>query len=345
MATEVGRKSSALNLAALENALLDNPTGFGFFQAVRLLERMRPGRSPVGEWGDPADEVVRFGVNPTIAFPASEIAKIETEVGGPAHMSVNFMGLTGPIGVLPHFYTLMMAESRRTKTPTLADFLDLFHHRIVSLFHRAWEKHQFTVRYEKTGTDPLREHLLDLAGLGLERWRNLLPVPDDAVAFYAGLVLLQQRGAVALEQLVGDYFDVPVEVQQFVGSWHPLPIRDQTAIDDESLGGAGRLGLGAVAGDEIWDQQARIRIRIGPLPRKRFDRFLPTGPAWDELRGMVRFFCHEQYDVEVQLVLSGDDVPGYVLGSEESIDQPLGWSTWIRSTAFARDADETVLEL
>jgi type VI secretion system protein ImpH len=345
MATEVGREGAALNLAALENALVDNPTGFGFFQAVRLLERLRPNRSPVGEWGDPADEVARFFVNPTIGFPASEIAHIDADDDSPVGVSVNFMGLTGPIGVLPHFYTLMMAESRRSKAPALADFLDLFHHRIVSLFHRAWEKHQFTVRYEKTGTDPLREHLLDLAGLGLARWRDLLPVPDDAIAFYAGLVLLQQRGAVALEQLVGDYFGVPVEVQQFVGSWHPLPMRDQTAIDDEAGDDSGRLGLGAVAGDEIWDQQARVRIRIGPLPREQFDRFLPTGAACRELRGMVRFFGHEQYDVEVQLVLQGDDVPGCVLGASESMNQPLGWSTWIRSTTFKRDADETVLEL
>jgi predicted component of type VI protein secretion system len=46
----------------------------------------------------------------------------------------------------------------------------------------------------------------------------------------------------------------------------------------------------------------------------------------------------------MQLVLQGDDVPGCRLG-DESTDQPLGWSTWIRSTAFKRDADETVLEL
>jgi type VI secretion system protein ImpH len=344
MASEVGREGAALNLAALENALLDKPTAFGFFQAVRLLERIHPDRSPVGEWGDPADEVARFRVNPTISFPASEIHDLRIDEDGRARMAVNFMGLTGPIGVLPHFYTLMMAESRRTQQPVLADFLDMFHHRMVSLFHRAWEKHRFTVRYEKTGTDPLREHLLDLAGLGLEKWRGMLPVPDDTVAFYAGLVLLQQRGAIALEQLIADYFGVPVEVQQFVGSWHPLPVRDQTAIDDEGLGESGRLGLGAVAGDQIWDQQARVRIRIGPLPREQFDTFLPTGSASGELRGMVRFFGHEQYDVEMQLVLQGDDVPGCRLG-DESTDQPLGWSTWIRSTAFKRDADETVLEL
>lgn len=345
MASEDGSKGAALNLAALENALEDSPSAFGFFQAVRLLERLRPDRSPVGGHGDPADEVARFIANPVISFPPAELESIDLDDDLPAKVAVNFMGLIGPVGVLPHFYTLLVAETRRLKSPALGDFLDIFHHRIISLFHRAWEKHRFAVLNEKHGTDPIREHLLDLTGLGLERWRQLLPIPDDAIAFYAGLVMLQQRGAVALEQLIADCFGVPVEIEQFVGAWYPLPVREQTAIDDEPGLGTGGLGQGAIAGDEIWDQQARVRIRIGPLPRDDFDRFLPTGEAWDQLRGITRFFGHGQYDFEVQLVLEGDDVPSCVLGSDEPASQPLGWSTWIRSSAFSRNADETILKL
>lgn len=345
MATEGGREGVALNLAALQNALLDNPTAFSFFQAVRLLERFRPERASVGEYGDPAGEVARFGVNPSIAFPPSEIDTLSIPESAPARVNVNFMGLIGPQGVLPHFYTLLVAELRRSRQAALADFLDIFQHRMISLFYLAWEKHRFAQLNEKRGTDPLREHLLDLAGLGLQGWRRLLPVPDDAIAFYAGLIVLQQRGAVALEQLIADYFDVPVEVEQFVGAWYPLPVHDQCALDDEVLGESAQLGLGAVAGDEIWDQQAMVRVRIGPLSREQFDRFLPTGPAHEELKGLVRFFGHAQYDFEARLVLERDDVPGCVLGSEETALQPLGWSTWIRSADFTRDADETVLKL
>jgi len=345
MATEGGRESAALSLAALENALQDNPTAFEFFQAVRLLERLHPERAPVGGYGDPAAEVARFSVNPSIAFPPSEIDSLEIEDGAPTRMSVNFMGLTGPQGVLPHYYTLLVAETRRSRDTALSDFLDIFHHRIISLFYRAWEKHQFTVLTEKHGTDPLREHLLDLSGMGLEKWRGLLPMPDDAVAYYAGLLVQQQRGAIALEQLLTDFFGVPFEVIQFVGAWYPLPVRDQCALDDEGDDDSSRLGFGAVAGDEIWDQQSRVRLRAGPLDRARFNQFLPTGEAHEQLRSLVRFFGHEQYDFEVQLVLERDEVAGCVLGADGASLQPLGWSTWIRSTPFRRDADETVLKL
>ncbi|MBA4156218.1 MAG: type VI secretion system baseplate subunit TssG [Gemmatimonadetes bacterium] len=324
----------------LERALRREPTSFGFFQAVRLLERRRRDRAPVGHYADPADEVVRFSVNPAISFPPSEIHRLELPTEGPARMSVNFLGLTGPQSVLPYHYSLLVAERLRARDGALASFLDLFHHRMLSLFYRAWERHQVAVAYEK-GEDPLRAHLLDLVGMGLESQQELLDVPDDVLAFYTGLLGPQPRSALALEQLLAAFFEVPVEIQQFVGGWYPLAKEDQCAVGAE-LGASTQLGLGAVVGDEIWDHQMRVRIRLGPLNRTQFDGFLPTGSAHEPLRALVRFFSHDQFDFEIQLVLARDDVPGCVLGTGE---QPLGWGTWIRTTGLARDADETILSL
>lgn len=338
LAGEGSREGGPLRF--LERALRKEPTSFGFFQAVRLLERLRRDRAAVGRYADPADEVVRFSANPAISFPPSEIHRLELPEEGPARMSVNFLGLTGPLGVLPHHYSLLVAERLRGRDGTLASFLDLFHHRLLSLFYRAWERHQVAVAYEK-GEDPLRAHLLDLVGMGLESQQNLLEVPDDVLAYYTGLLGPQPRGALALEQLVEDFFGVPVEIEQFVGGWYPLAKGDQCAVGEER-GASTQLGLGAVVGDEIWDHQMRVRLRLGPLSKTQFDSFLPTGRAHESLRALVRFFSHDHFDFEIQLVLARDDVPGCVLGAGE---QPLGWSTWIRTTRLARDADETILSL
>ncbi|MBX6362558.1 MAG: type VI secretion system baseplate subunit TssG [Gemmatimonadetes bacterium] len=347
MAAEDRVEGAPLNLHLLAEALRDDPTGFSFFQAVRTLERLRPGAAPVGTSIDAAAEPVRFSVNPTIAFPSAEIDALQMEDGegaGPARMTVNFMGVTGPLGVLPHHYTLLVAERKRARDTALAEFLDIFHHRLLSLFYRAWQKHRFTVAYEK-GEDRLRAHLLDLVGTGLEVLQQRASIEPDALVYYAGLLLLQTRGAVALEQLLEDYFGVPVEVEQFVGGWYPVARADQCAIDDDGEGVSGQLGRGAIAGDEVWDQQAKVRIRVGPLPRSQYDRFLPSGEAFEQMRALTRFFSHDQFDFELQLVLAREDVPGFVLGAEEENAQPLGWCTWIRSTAFRRDADDTVLSL
>jgi type VI secretion system protein ImpH len=323
-------------LAALET----QPNSFGFFQAVRLLERILPDRAHVGGFDDPAQETVRFGVLPTLAFPASEIQDLSIDKAG-ARMKVNFMGLTGPSGVLPHAYTEMVSERVRSKDAALADFLDLFHHRIISLFYQAWRKYRFTIAREEWAHDRLADHTLDLLGLGLGGYRDRLPFPDEALSFRAGLLLPQPRGAAALEQLLRDFFDVPVEIIQFVGAWYPLSRSDLCEVGGAEDDPAAQLGYGAVAGDEIWDQQARVRVRMGPLSRAQYDSLLPGGSGYVALSALVRFFSHDQFEFELQLVLERAAVGGLRLGA----DTKLGWSSWIATTEMQHDADETILTL
>jgi type VI secretion system protein ImpH len=336
-------EGTPLNLGLLERALLEEPNSFEFFTAVRILERLRPGRSAVGGDGDPAQEVVHFFVNNSLAFPASEIQALEATEDQPAAMQVNFMGLTGPSGVLPYVYTQAVTQRLAAKDKALAAFLDLFHHRIISLFFRAWEKHRFTRRFERDGSDPLTEHMLDLGGLGLESDRRLEDVPAQSLAGYAGLLSPETRSAVALEQLVSDYFGVNVSVEQLLGGWYPVHVQDQCALDEETL--SSQLGYGSLVGDEVWDPQARVRVRIGPLTREQFESFLPTGPAHNALRTLVRLFAHDQFEFEAQLVLETEDVPGVELGDVEEVGERLGWSTWIRTQPRGRAADETILRL
>jgi type VI secretion system protein ImpH len=317
--------------------LAGEPTAFQFFQAVRLLERLSPDRRPVGTFVDPADEVVRFRAHPSIAFPASEIQSAELPSGDRATLVVNFMGLTGPVGVLPYHYTLTVAERLRARDRTLRDFLDLFHHRIISLFYRAWEKNHFTVGHERDARDPLTRHVRDLVGATDSSG-------NEALLFYAGLLLPHQRSALALQQLLEDYFGVHVLVEQFVGAWYPVAGDGQCVVTDDE-GAAGRLGLGAAVGDAVWDPQARVRLRLGPLTRSQYDDFLPGGAAHAALRTLTRYFSGDGFDVEVQLVLARDDVPACALGADDTPPSALGWGTWVRTAPFTRDADDTVFTL
>lgn len=331
------------HLAPLLSLLRREPTAFDFFQAVRILERFYADRSDVGRFVDPTREVVRFAVNPSISFPPAELAELDVPEDGPARMSVNFFGLTGPQGVLPHQYTLLLSERLRARDSAPAAFLDMFHHRMISLFYRAWQKNRVTVCYEKGRDDRLSEHLLDLIGEGLDAQRAGITPMQRRLLFYVGLLAPQARGAMALQQLLEDVFDVPVEVEQFIGGWYPLPERDQCMLGEEQ-GLSTQLGLGSVAGDEVWDQQTRVRIRVGPLSTAQYADFLPTGSAHELLRWLVRFFSRDAFDFELQLVLTREEVPGFVLG-EDATPQPLGWATWIRTKPLARDPDETILRL
>jgi type VI secretion system protein ImpH len=331
-------------LGALEEMLERQPYSFEFFQAVRLLQRLRPTAARVGRWSNPDDEAVHFGATPATAFPASEIQALETGRTGPPRMLVNFFGLTGPQGVLPLEYSELVAERVRQRDNSLRDFLDVFNHRLISLFYRAWERTRPLGGDAATDEDRFRDHLLDLAGLGTTGLLDQLGLPPAALPFYVGLLAMPTRPAVALELLLEDYFGVPVDVEQFVGGWYSIDEASQCALGDESSASS-QLGFGAVAGDEIWDLQARARLRLGPLTRAQYDTFLPTGRAYAELRALTRFFTGEQVDIELQLVLARDEVPPVSLGADSAAPTPLGWCTWLRSRPFTRDASDTILTL
>ncbi|MGA2433840.1 MAG: type VI secretion system baseplate subunit TssG, partial [Bryobacteraceae bacterium] len=172
---------------ALEAQLAGTPYNFGFFQAVRLLERLMGG-VPAGRFARPQDEAVRFTVNNSLAFPASEIQALAIREGEPPRMTVNFMGLTGPEGVLPLYYTQLVAERARAHDTAVRDFFDIFNHRTISLFYQAWEKYRFTIQFERGGSDGFSHHLLDFVGLGTPGLAGRQAVGDRSLMNYAGLL-------------------------------------------------------------------------------------------------------------------------------------------------------------
>jgi type VI secretion system protein ImpH len=341
VASSLRQENSLLNLQELKDLLFSEPNTFDFFQAVRLLELLSGDRAPVGDFALPRQEVVRFGVNASLAFPASAIQTLEP--GEPASMKVNFMGLVGPLGLLPNYYTELVADRTRVHDTALADFLNIFQHRIISLFYRAWERAHFTVGYEREGKDAIASRLLDLVGLGLPSLQSRQIVRDETFLFYSGLFGFCSRSATALESILSDYFDVTVEVEQFVGVWRSLASPDRCFLD-AGIAESHQLGFGAVAGDEIWDRQSRARIRIGPLDAERYRDFLPEGSSFQPLQALVRFYSGNDVEYELQLILRQEQVPACELGDDLGTTQ-LGWFTWMKSSpSFDRDACDTVLQ-
>jgi type VI secretion system protein ImpH len=345
MGAPLGPETAPISQPEVERRLRAEPWEYDFFQAVRLLSRLEPGRAPIGAFAAPRTEVVRVGVQASLSFPASQIHSLSWEQGKQPLMRVNFIGLIGPLGVLPHYYTELVIERLRARDSTLRDFLDIFHHRIASLFYQAWERSHFTVAYERDRRDPLTGVMLDLAGLGTGGLRNRQAVRDETILFYGGLFGMATRPAAALESILADYFDVPVEVEQFIGVWRPLEPNDW-CVFESGASAASQLGFGAVAGDEIWDRQSRVRIRIGPLPVDRYLDFLPEGSAYEPLRALTKAFCGNEIEFEVQLILQRDHVPACELGGAGSAGPMLGWLTWLKSKPeFPRDPGDTILLL
>jgi type VI secretion system protein ImpH len=344
MGTEIGTPSAGLTESAVGAELHDDACSFEFFQAVSLLERLRHDMRGVGGFSSPSDEAVRFRVNPRLGFPAGDIQELKLREEGPAEMMVNFMGLTGPMGILPHPYSELILERQRVKDRSLAAFLDIFNHRAISLFYRAWQRCRFPVSYADGSRDFFTQYLLDLLGLGTSNLRDRQSVEDEALMHYISLIVSQSRSAVALEQLLADYFEVPVEVQQFTGAWYPIDTTTQCEMDEsDSL--SIQVGLGAVVGDAMWDRQGSVRIRIGPLTLERYNDFLPEGSAYAALRAITRFFSNDCFDFEIQLVLDRTKVPAIELDMNAKAPARLGWISWAKTVPLSRDPDDAILAL
>ncbi|HTW57161.1 MAG TPA: type VI secretion system baseplate subunit TssG [Terriglobales bacterium] len=356
--------------SSIERVLQEDACSFEFFQAVALLQRLwMKERQPVGQFSNPQDEAVRFRVNNTLAFPASQIQSIDLREGDlpeggspenepregqqesdaqlkpnrPADMLVNFMGLTGPMGVLPYCYTEMILERLKAKDGAFADFLDIFNHRMISFFYRAWEKYRFPATYYR-GDDIFTHHLMDFIGLGTPGLARRQAVPDDALLHYAALLGAQARSAEALEEILNGYFEVPVEVEQFAGAWYRLDPSSQCSMADED-DDSDRLGSGVVVGDEIWDQQSRVRINVGPLTLAQYTDFLPGGAALEPLKSLVKFFSNDELDFEIRLILQREEVPQCEVGNEDDAGPRLGWVSWLKSVPHKHDPGDAILSL
>ena len=324
--------------------LHDDAVSFEFFQAVALLQRMLSDRRPVGHFFSPEDEAVRFHVNPRMGFPASEIQQLQLHDGAPADMMVNFMGLTGPQGVLPYVYSELILERLRSKDRSLASFLDIFNHRAISLFYRAWQRTRFPVNYAAGERDYFSQYLRDLLGIGTQGLTDRQEIEDEALMHYVSLFAMQSRSAVALEQVLADYFEVPVEIQQFTGAWYTLDESTQCAMNEKDSMST-QIGAGAVVGDAVWDRGGRVRIRIGPIGLQRYDDFLPGGSANAALRAITTFFSNGCVDFEAQLVLDREEVPAVELDFNAMHPARLGWVSWAKTTSMAVDPDDTILAL
>ena len=258
---------------------------------------------------------------------------------GQLKMTVQFMGLCAALSALPSIYTELMMVRLRDKDRAMAEFFDIFNHRILSFFYRAWEKHHFFVGYEAGLDDKLSLRLLDFLGLGTEALRGRAEIPDKSFIYYAGLLGRQVRTADSLRQVLEDYFRVPVAVNQFVGTWRTLPMENRTF-----LAGTGRaseqLGLGVVAGEEVWDHHGRIQVSLGPMTFEQYVQFLPGQAGYKELAGWVRFYSDGAYETEVQLILLREEVPACELGGQGDETPRLGLVSWLKTKPKQMDAGE-----
>ncbi|MGV7210356.1 type VI secretion system baseplate subunit TssG [Oxalobacteraceae bacterium A2-2] len=323
----------------LERQLEAQAARMDFFQVLRLLENARPDLPRIGASLRPRDDAVRFGQDPELVFHPAALAGFKRADGeARARLAVNFFGLLGANGPLPvHLTEYVRDRLRHGGDATMLAFLDVFHHRMLALFYRARATAEPVISLDRADGDRFSSFVGSLFGIGAPALRERDEITDFAKLHFAGLLANKTRPASGLVSILREYFQLPFQVEQFVGHWMRLPAAIQSRIG--RAGDGNRLGSSLLLGRSVWDCQHKFRIVIGPLDYADYQRFMPGGDSLRRLQAWVRNYAGLTLDWDLRLVLKKEQVPPLRLDGSTR----LGWSTWLASTPPPRDPGQMLI--
>jgi type VI secretion system protein ImpH len=336
MAGQDGAAERAVDLLLQE--FRQAPYKFDFYQAMRLLECAYPEAPRLGRSLRLNDEPVRLCQEPSLRFAPSTLASFESSKNHWQHkLSVHFFGLCGPNGALPlHLTEYIRDRIRHHGDNTFAAFLDIFHHRLLTLFYRAWADAQPTVNYDRPDSDRFSVYVGSLMGIGMPTLRDRDALPDLAKLYYAGRLACQTRHPEGLQAMLADFFNLPVRIDEFVGQWTELPTDCRFRMGDQPE--SATLGVACTLGSHVWDCQQKFRITIGPIGWDDFVHMFPGGQSLERLTAMVRNYIGDELLWELNLVLKQEETPSWELGSQQ-----LGQSMWLDSAGVQDDPSDVML--
>ena len=331
-------RTSAHTLKFLRE-LEESPFRYDFFMALRRIECIHADKPLLGAGARPMDEAVRLGQEPSLAFAPSALAEFKAGDKDRPHRLQNFFfGLFGPNGPLPlHLTEFARDRERHEKDPTFRRFADIFHHRLLLLFYRAWANAQPTASLDRASSRRIDTYVGSVFGLGALEFRGRDSVPDEAKLHMAGRFALQTKSAEGLLAVLEEFLHLPVRIAEITGEWLRLASKDWLRLG--AIGSACALGQDAVIGRSIWNCQHKFRIICGPLRLEEFRRLLPGRSSLTRLRDTVRGYVGFGLDWDLNIVLAAADVPRISLGASGE----LGWTTWLGERKKATDADEVII--
>ncbi len=315
-----------------------------FFAVMRLIENAFPDKPRIGESLRPRDDVIRLGQIPEMRFHATMLhGMVPANAYRPRRLEVNFFGMLGPQGPMPLHFTEYVRERTRLTPPdpTWARFLDVFHHRFLSLFYRVHAIADPVISLDRKDNDRFSTYVGSMFGLGTPALQNRDDISDFAKLHFAGLLANRIRPASGLVIILREYFKLPIQLQQFVGHWMRLDpeIRSRLGVRDASC----QLGVGTVLGERVWDCQNKFRIVIGPLDYDDYCRMLPNGPSMKRLVAWVRNYVDNSLEWDVRLILKKEQTPRLKLGGDPKSSVRLGWTTWAHSAPMQKDPNQLLV--
>lgn len=304
--------------------LYQNSYQYEFHQAIKILQILEPSLAKLGQGLVAHKEIARIKTNVTFSPPPSDIYSLVQASNQNASMSINFMGIAGHGGPLPDAYTEIIIDRNRSFDYAFGEFLDMFGHRIVSISHRIHVKYNFTLALEQPHQSQVARMLFSFGGIPEPTAVEGGVLPVRSYLKYIGHLWQQVHSVTSLKIILSDFFNLPIEIEEFIGEWLNLESSQTTTIGDQ--GTMNDLGNNACLGDRVWTNSEKIRIHIGSLTLKQYSEFFPGGDLNKKLSMMTRHYLGFRCQFDLSLQLSQRDIPFTKLDGTAH----LGWTSWLK---------------
>ncbi|MDC9590241.1 type VI secretion system baseplate subunit TssG [Xenorhabdus sp. XENO-10] len=330
--------------------LTQTPWQFDLFQILRRIDAQSGEFYRLGTAPLPRYEPLRLGQKASMEFAPSTISKVrKLENSKLYEMLIYSFGLFGPNGPLPlHLTEYAYSREYNYKDPTLGAFANLFHHRLITLFYRAWANAQPTSSLDRPDNQQFCHYMDCLIGTGLPAQQSFNSINNDATNTdsiisnhtryaLAGHLSRQRHSAEGLRKILFFYFKIPVRIVQNIPQWLKTETKDQARL------AAGRhipnLGKSAILGIAVYDIQHKFRIELGPLTRTEYDNFLPGQPKSQQVCDWVYQYLGIEYAWDIKLILDRSDITEMHLSKTT---MKLGLNSWLGKVKKTTHYDDLI---
>jgi len=329
------RRTNATVKKTLPEQILETPEAFDLDQLIYIVESIRTNANPLGETSNPAREAVRVRSKLTMHQEGTEVDHINVKntPSGLPEVYINTLSIGGINGPLPTPYTEILLDQVREKDYSGLHFLDIFHHRLASMWHRLRKRtypHLFKRPPLNTPLGKLQENLSGFKQQG-----------DVAHTLFFDHFWRRSRSLSCLLQMIEKFFNVKATAQPFEGTWRTVDTSESSRLGNK--GQFQLLGKNAILGLRCWDQAAGFTITLSPLDWATTQQFLPFSDAslggenFNRFRQILVSYMGSLPRVFLNVSLKQNENQGTKLNKQHG----LGWNTWLTGS----NADEVRLKL
>lgn len=309
---------------------------YSLFSILRYLESSQDISKPlIGETVSPSQDLFRLYQNPSMSFIYKNIDSVSLK-NNKLQIAINEIGLLGANSPLPsHLIEFIFQRKYQYGDGAWASFVNMLQHRVLTMFYRSWMNAQSVLSFENKGANKFSRYIASLAGFAvLDKELPNQYVEYFSKLYFAGYSLQRNRSANNFQDLLSQYFSLPIRIEENIGQWFTLPKEEQTCLGSKKHY---TLGDGLIMGNKVYDVQTKFRITIGPLALEEFESFFKEGFNSKRLIEWVRFYVGEEHDWDVQLILAKPEIPKFILGDHNKV----GLTTWLGS--IDKDEDHLII--